>query len=816
MSAGGSERDSGKRAGADMRKGRQSASGFKQHVSEQKAVPGHATLAKARALDVTGFVEARSFEINALQRSLESAKTSGNARAFQTLPRHLRRRAASHNVKRMPVRLREKAISEMKKSAQSSKTLGEAGKLTNAKKNNRYRRRRARSVRAEYELRQAGKRWLETHVWHAKRMHMKEMSGVMVADSPNERSHRAAYRAAMEKTFVQDVSFYRTIEVAGSAEDIVRLVGRLVAPQDLTIAAPCHAGGSRMASLTLYRAGQYPLAALGPATALWRPPVEGELRSMWIRVHPCIADPVLSELANARSQLQVQQTLGIDDISSDLVSFELLGNQSTLMLCSILSHTASLESCGSSVLQVIRALPSPATLPESVVLALRIHDPRLHFPFKLPMEGAQPTPEQRSQLEELLLRWPEGAASLSAAGDGGIWDRAACASDIERRLSEHGINERRRSQLIPGSKLDPDPSVDVTVPILLIRTGPEALLGSRVIKTADQLVDNMAHGWTLLAPKGWGMPLWMALSFAGARAQGLQERAHVAFEAGLSTFPANWPGTSAYDSWAGPIAAEEFSKWSRRPPGKRTNYLHMGVESPFSSPFYKLLGMPHSPATYPEITTNDLQCRIKRLRKISSSKKAAALAPTDADDCGDVDMADELGAGLATTGIWLVSGERLSGIVSSLLAVPRREATMAQWANPLVEAIRGHSCEDPLQLMEHALVRVRLICSGRGVPAKNAPIYMRSGAPSTGSDAVPMGVDPKRAALIGYVMAGSFSLARGCSMAIGACSLRGLFNIWIAGLGTQAPQASSNKCPRVTINSMNGGPFIDAILSVIP
>ncbi|KAJ2487395.1 Ribonucleases P/MRP protein subunit pop1 [Coemansia sp. RSA 2050] len=815
MSAGDSERDSGKRAGADVRKGRQTTSEFKQHVSEQKAVPGHATLAKARALDVTGFVEARSFEINALQRSLESAKTLGNARAFQTLPRHLRRRAASHNVKRMPVRLREKAISEMKKSAQSSKTLGESGKLTNAKKSNRYKRRRTRSVRAEYELRQAGKRWLETHIWHAKRMHMKEMAGVMVADSPNGRSHRAAYRAAMEKTFVQDVSFYRTIEVAGSAEDIIRLVGCLVAPQELAIAAPCHVSGSRMASLTLYRAGQYPLAALGPATALWRPPVEGELRSMWIRVHPCIADPALSELANARSLLQGgQQTLTVDDISSDLVSFELLGNQSTQMLSSILSHTASPKSCGSSILQAIRTLPNPATLPENVVLALRIHDPRLRFPFKLPMGGGQLMPEQLRQLEDLLLRWPAGAASLSAAGDsdGGIWDRATCASDVERRLSEHCINGRRRSQLIPGSKLDPDPSIDVTVPLLLIRTGPEALLGSRIIKTTEQLVDNMAHGWTLLAPKGWGMPLWMALSFAGARAQGLQERAHIAFEAGLSTFPANWPSTSAYDSWASSIAADEFNKWSRRPPGKRTNYLHMGIESPFSSPFHKLLGMTHSPAAYPEITANDLQCRIKRLRKISSSKKAAALALTSTNDNGDIDMADEPDAGLVTTGIWLVSGERLSSMVSSLLAAPHREATMAQWASPLVEAIRGYSCEDPLRLLERALVRVRLICSGRGVPAKNAPIYMRSGAPLTSSEAVPVGADPKRAALIGYVMTGSFSLARGCSMAIGACSLKGLFNIWNADLGSQA----SNRCPRVTINSMNGGPFIDAILNVIP
>ena len=36
-----------------------------------------------------------------------------NSRAAQTLPRHLRRRAASHNVKRLPVRLRKKAMEEV-------------------------------------------------------------------------------------------------------------------------------------------------------------------------------------------------------------------------------------------------------------------------------------------------------------------------------------------------------------------------------------------------------------------------------------------------------------------------------------------------------------------------------------------------------------------------------------------------------------------------------------------------------------------------------------------------------------------------------
>ena len=39
---------------------------------------------------------------------------SGTRRAWQALPRHLRRRAASHDVRRVPVRLREKARAEVR------------------------------------------------------------------------------------------------------------------------------------------------------------------------------------------------------------------------------------------------------------------------------------------------------------------------------------------------------------------------------------------------------------------------------------------------------------------------------------------------------------------------------------------------------------------------------------------------------------------------------------------------------------------------------------------------------------------------------
>lgn len=64
-------------------------------------------------LDVSAFVKAREFEIRAMEASMRSSKKTLSARAFQQVPRDLRRRTASHNVKRVPKRLRAKAKIEV-------------------------------------------------------------------------------------------------------------------------------------------------------------------------------------------------------------------------------------------------------------------------------------------------------------------------------------------------------------------------------------------------------------------------------------------------------------------------------------------------------------------------------------------------------------------------------------------------------------------------------------------------------------------------------------------------------------------------------
>ena len=64
------------------------------------------------ALDVDKFIKSREYEIRAMQDGMQRSKRALNRRAFQQVPKELRRRTASHNVKRVPRRLRRKAKQE--------------------------------------------------------------------------------------------------------------------------------------------------------------------------------------------------------------------------------------------------------------------------------------------------------------------------------------------------------------------------------------------------------------------------------------------------------------------------------------------------------------------------------------------------------------------------------------------------------------------------------------------------------------------------------------------------------------------------------
>ena len=64
-----------------------------------------------RGICVSDFIQARAMELHNMTTAI--SQHSSARRTFQTLPRHMRRRSMSHNIKRLPHRLREQAKNEV-------------------------------------------------------------------------------------------------------------------------------------------------------------------------------------------------------------------------------------------------------------------------------------------------------------------------------------------------------------------------------------------------------------------------------------------------------------------------------------------------------------------------------------------------------------------------------------------------------------------------------------------------------------------------------------------------------------------------------
>ena len=125
----------------------------------------------------------------------------------------MRRRAVSHNPKRLPRRLRAKHAAISAKSEHKSADQ-------KPKRPSRKYRRRPSNLLKEYSRRSRQVKWLETHLWHAKRFHMtppgscdKGGWGYRLPQHPNDKGARAAYRAVAHKCLMFDMSYLGCLEV---------------------------------------------------------------------------------------------------------------------------------------------------------------------------------------------------------------------------------------------------------------------------------------------------------------------------------------------------------------------------------------------------------------------------------------------------------------------------------------------------------------------------------------------------------------------------------------------------------------------------
>ncbi|XP_071117873.1 ribonucleases P/MRP protein subunit POP1-like [Haliotis cracherodii] len=600
-------------------------SGKVKRESENKS--NHDILSHAPAsVKIVDLVENRATEIIALTNHVD--KIGGTKLVSQRLPRHMRRRALSHNIQRLPRRLREVAAKEIERTGST-------------KRPSRKHRRRPKNLMSEYQRRQRRVSWLETHIWHAKRFHMIEKWGYRLPDHPNDKSMRACHRAADKYCLLQDVSYEGCIEMTGREDSIRLCLSHMVSDQTgPTLLGKQYVKGSKWGETVMFSQDQYPYQAIGRVSFLWRPPQSEDStdRQLWLWSHPASFENIWQELVkcvtlefgvsplNEQTPLQngKEKTDGktedctpekpdlrdlqfeaggikLKSLKDSLCRFRLTGHTSQAIVAEVLQPsdvsvadvTGSLRwqkfyarednqsSCAKQKLvsDWLKRCQSATEAPPSQVVALTVRDPRLLLPPKkikvmpkVEVEQTQSSPTDA----ELVQTSP-------------LWDEAVRQEVRSSKMADHELNKRRGENLVPGMPVDLGLD-ESRIPVLLLqRPGYRTTISASRQQQPKSVHQGFGCGWDVIVPQGWGTAFHIALVFRGARVGGLREATAVSREAGTLQFPADFPDTQAGKEYAAGQQDQLKKKYDRNPPAKRPNFVKMGVQNPFLCPWSQLV-----------------------------------------------------------------------------------------------------------------------------------------------------------------------------------------------------------------------------------
>ncbi|XP_055855952.1 ribonucleases P/MRP protein subunit POP1 [Episyrphus balteatus] len=543
---------------------------------------------------------------------------------FQTLPKHMRRRAMSHHPKRLPRKYRSIHNSQMAKAGKPPQTT---------KRPSRKYRRKPSNLLKEYIRRQKSQTWLETHIWHAKRFHMISKWGYKLPYASCDKTYRSCYRASAKHCLLQDISFYACLEIQGGFEEIVKGFGSLTSSKcGLGIGAKTFASGRREGSIELFQSGQYPNGSMGKVSFLWKPQDNG-IRILWIFIHPSAYNEILKEIIkifdlkstktekvpiesenddkmngspNKKKALQLQfvtktfayqrapkyqnesKTLSLVELKDTMNRFRLTGPLSQAVLgkafkvkpirdsepenwfkSTVKNKTFSEAHLAQEEFwKNCQGVNSPGELLSNMILGLNIEDPRINRPKK----------RTKSQPENIQPNLDILFDSNHNLHQSRLWDFELRNQICSKMMSTHEFcSQREKNSLVPGERCQFEEEMQ-PVPLMLIqRPGSQDHNYKRL---------SYACGWDVIVPSGYGMSVWLSLIMCGAKPGGLREFESIQRELGTDQFlPDSLPGIKE----SAERQLELRVKYFRKPPNKRCNYRKNSICSPFKAPLGQLI-----------------------------------------------------------------------------------------------------------------------------------------------------------------------------------------------------------------------------------
>lgn len=476
-------------------------------------------------LNVTDLVAARKNDIKELYSLVGSSGIQNKKRAFQSVPRVERRRAASHDPKRVPRKngLRKQAVLE--------NLRDNAKKRKNSK---RVRPAPAKEIAkdiisidepvkipvfmsgARYFDRQRDKIWLPTHVWHKKRAFMRNVSGIMVPYTATQKQYRRTYRISSHLTehgsMAWDASHYASI-IAHSQSGTLYEHLEGVFP------------GSNLA---MYRYGSKHWMGLfrhcAPASVHYL-----SERSAFIQVHPAVFEDVWGDLSG--------KPLTLEDVRFAIGSIDVMGPQALKIITETLRPVHASEGGWLSDWMNLGLNGAHGVLPYRACMHVVVQDPRL-------LGNRYSGRPRRNNLH----CWSNLFSSLHRLPKINVYnreDRQMCLSALE---SQAAIDRRVREGYT-GLR-DADPRIPVT--LLVLDDG-------RI---------------RLIMPRGCVLLFWLKI-FERKRVMvgGTKELAEIALEHQLPAFPHDFAFSNAGREFHLDASRDRRVAHSRKSPSKRPTFM---------------------------------------------------------------------------------------------------------------------------------------------------------------------------------------------------------------------------------------------------
>ena len=553
-------------------------------------------------VNIKTMIDRRANEIEMCERAVLSRpeKTA----IVQRLPFYMRRRMMSHNPKRIPAFARKELMVPVN--------------IAESKKEKYKKHRKLKMSRGKmYINRQSRFRWLESHVWHAKRFHMVEKWGFKLADFCNDKILRALHRDIQIKSAVCDTSYYGWIELQGEQKTILASLVSISNPNvGLTFAATEYLSGLKEGQTLIFMPESYPLGCIGPVNFIWKPPENNEdvgktkneklsvnvKRTIWISFHPAMKYAFLSALEKV-----ISQNIVFRNLSGALNTIELYGHNSLKFLKKCLQFSnvdldydekfifsnktrqavkvkksfwwSKLYSESDEMKNLIKFQAEnwkslkEKDVSQGQIFGFLARDPRLAFrPNAASNETDRNVTNDKSELCNLPL------------SHSFIWDCDVRDYIMTRKMSNRQVQSYLSNHL-PLTHVQTFDE-EARIPILVIRkTFPNS--------HCSEFKKNMTNSeyrtvWKLVIPRNWFMPFWLMLKRLNLRVFGLRERDRFLHRAGFAVFPNDYMDSVIGQFCFRQLCNDLCLKLKRRPPSKRFCCERFGIINPFTCDISKL------------------------------------------------------------------------------------------------------------------------------------------------------------------------------------------------------------------------------------